>query len=1044
MSVKVFISYGEEDYKTAKRLYDDLKASGFNPWMNKENILPGQKQKLEIHRAIQESSYFLILLSEKSLSNRGYFHKELKIALEILDEMPPFKIFILPVRLDACKPAYEILQGIQHTDLFPLYEKGFRQILRALESQGDEKENRRFVDKSVLETLAEVMMTTEKQLKELRHAYESGMIDKGTYEAALKGFNIDIQDGDSFDIESGKDTAVAKNNFKVGKISVYNEKTGSNTLWGILWDILRKRKETDEKEINEIENIIDPTQTPSKLAKYYVKPNVQDENPANYDNESSNIGQKPAVKFIDNFSKGLNRNRQMIILSDAGMGKSSLLVMLKLRHLKTFWPKKKDYILKKLGETTLQEVDQLKNKSGKILLLDALDEDPNAHGKVKDRLKEILKETENFFMVIITCRTQFFPKVSDDLMKREGFFRIGEFTCSVKYLSSFSDDNVNKYLSKLFPKYYFFTDKKKVEKAMIAIGKMGELSCRPLLLSHIEDLMDSPLIEINSNEYDIYDALVRSWLFREERKLKNEGISGISEKNLLKACIILATIMQIRQIKRISEKDLREITEKQLTEVSPIKELEIKGRSLINCNSEGDYRFSHYTIQEFCVAKLLLEKSVFNPKGNIPLTDFIFRQILTFGKAPNFIPQLDFNDLNFNNFKLKGLKLPGANLQKADLSGADLTGADLSNADLSESNLSRVNLSGADLSGADLNKADFSGVDLSSLDLKNVNLSGAYLSKADFNNLDFSELDLSNSNLLINAMHADTVLEPKRRVEAGNVLSELGDARFNPDMWYLPDDEYLGFVKISAGKFIMGSEQSHIEALIEKKDDDSIIKLLKSELHQHTVELSEYWIARYPVTVAQYKAFLEDTDQKADEDWQAENKVANHPVVMVTWTDAVKYCEWLTEKLKDRGWHVLLPTEAQWEKAARGTKRYIYSWGNDEIDPNRANFMDTRIGKTSPVGCFPKGKSPYELTGMIGNVWEWCQDAPREYSYETVTNPFGSEGTDRVARGGGWTTGARNCRSTYRIRRGPADRIMDQGFRLIVTMPDRVNQTTLC
>ncbi|MCP4344501.1 MAG: SUMF1/EgtB/PvdO family nonheme iron enzyme [Desulfobacterales bacterium] len=1034
MSAKVFISYGEEDYEIAKRLYDDLKDSGFNPWMNKENILLGQKQKLEIRRAIQESSYFLILLSEKSLSDRGYFHKELKIALEILDEMPPDKIFILPVRLDTCKPAYEILQGIQHTDLFPLlYEKGFRQILRALGFQGDEKENRRFVGKSVLETLAEVMMTTEKQLKEL----ESGIIDKGTYEAALKGFNIDIQDGDSFDTESEKDTAVI---FKAEKI-VYNEEISRNTLWGILWGIFRKRRATYKKEINEIEDVIDDP--PLELAKYYVEPDVQDVNPANYDDEISNIGLKPVMKLIDNFSKGFNRDyKQMLILSDAGMGKSSLLVMLKLRHLKTFGPKKKDYILKKLGETTLQEVAQIENRSGTILLLDALDEDPDAHGRVRDRLTEILGTTQNFFRVIITCRTQFFPKVSDDLMKREGFFRIDEFSCPVKYLSFFSDDKVKQYLSKRFPKYYFFTDKKKVEKAMIVIDKMGSLRCRPLLLSYIEDLMDSPLIEINSNEYDIYNALVRSWLFREKRKPKNKGIS---EENLLKACIILATIMRIRQKRRISEKDLVKIINNQIAEVSPIKKLEMKGRSLINCNSEGDYGFSHYTIQEFCIAKLLLEEPVFNPKGNIPLTDFIFRQILTFGKSPNFIPQLDFKDLIFNNFKLKGLKLPGANLQRMDLSGADLTGADLSNADLSESNLSRVNLSGANLSGANLNKADFSGVDLSSLDLKNVNLRGAELSKADFNKLDFSELDSSNSNLLINAMHADTVLEPKRRVDAGNVLSELGDPRFNPDMWYLPDDKYLGFVKIPAGKFIMGSEQAHIEALtaLTKKNDD-IIKLLKSELHQHTVELSEYRIARYPVTVAQYKAFLDDTDQKADDDWHTENEVANHPVVMVAWNNAIAYCEWLTEKLKDRGWHVLLPTEAQWEKAARGTKGYIYSWGNDEIDPNRANFRDTRIGKTSPVGCFPKGRSPYELTDMIGNVWEWCQDAPREYSYETVTNPFGSEGTDRVARGGGWTTGARSCRSTYRIRRGPADRIMDQGFRLIVTMPDRVNQTTLC
>ncbi len=150
---KVFISYGEKDYKIAKRLYDDLKASGFDPWMNKENILGGCNRKLEIRRAILESSYFLVLLSEKSLSDTGYFHKELKTALEMLEETPPSGMFILPVRLDACKSAYENLQNIQHTDLFPSYEEGLRQILRALETPGDEKESRRFADKNALGTL---------------------------------------------------------------------------------------------------------------------------------------------------------------------------------------------------------------------------------------------------------------------------------------------------------------------------------------------------------------------------------------------------------------------------------------------------------------------------------------------------------------------------------------------------------------------------------------------------------------------------------------------------------------------------------------------------------------------------------------------------------------------------------------------------------------------------------------------------------------------------------------------------------------------------
>ncbi len=176
MSAKVFISYRGEDYEIAKRLYDGLKAVGFNPWMDREDILIGQNRKIEIRQAIQESSYFLVLLSEKSLSDRGYFHKELKTALEILDEIPPSDIFILPVRLDACKSVYENLQDIQHTDLFPSYDEGFRQIVRVLESPGDEKESRCFADKRVLEKLAGIRVESGRDSVFAKDSGKAGIV----------------------------------------------------------------------------------------------------------------------------------------------------------------------------------------------------------------------------------------------------------------------------------------------------------------------------------------------------------------------------------------------------------------------------------------------------------------------------------------------------------------------------------------------------------------------------------------------------------------------------------------------------------------------------------------------------------------------------------------------------------------------------------------------------------------------------------------------------------------------------------------------------
>jgi len=269
-------------------------------------------------------------------------------------------------------------------------------------------------------------------------------------------------------------------------------------------------------------------------------------------------------------------------------------------------------------------------------------------------------------------------------------------------------------------------------------------------------------------------------------------------------------------------------------------------------------------------------------------------------------------------------------------------------------------------------------------------------------------------------------LTPKERVAAGNALSRIGDPRFDPGNYYLPADKDMGFVTVPAGEFLMGSDK--------KKDSEAF----DSELPQHSVRLSEYKIARYPVTVAQYKVFAKETGLNLDGTWKRYNTIDNHPVVSVSWNDSVKYCEWLTKKLKEKGmdcW-ISLPTEAQWEKAARGTGGHIYPWGNETIMPDRANYLDTGIGTTSPVGCFPGGAGVYGLKDMIGNVWEWCYDWYGSYSPGAVNDPVGpSEGDDRVLRGGSWLHYAQYCRSAMRSRYEPGSRDHNLGFRLLRSYP---------
>jgi formylglycine-generating enzyme required for sulfatase activity len=285
---------------------------------------------------------------------------------------------------------------------------------------------------------------------------------------------------------------------------------------------------------------------------------------------------------------------------------------------------------------------------------------------------------------------------------------------------------------------------------------------------------------------------------------------------------------------------------------------------------------------------------------------------------------------------------------------------------------------------------------------------------------------------------ADEVLEPKERAEAGDTLGRLGDPRFREDAWYLPDEPLLGFVEISEGSFVMGSEAR------------------EREQPQHKLTLPTYYIARYPVTVAQFRAFVEDSGYEP-RDSDSLRGVDNHPVRYVTWYDALAYCDWLTQKLREwektpeplatllreDGWVVTLPSEAEWEKATRGSEdNRRYPWGK-ETDPNRANYDDTGIGTTSAVGCFPGGGSPCGAEDLSGNVWEWTRslwgtswsEPDFGYPYDPADGRENLEAGDdvrRVLRGGSFDYTAVFVRCAARGRWNPYFRLRNFGFRVVV------------
>ncbi len=252
---------------------------------------------------------------------------------------------------------------------------------------------------------------------------------------------------------------------------------------------------------------------------------------------------------------------------------------------------------------------------------------------------------------------------------------------------------------------------------------------------------------------------------------------------------------------------------------------------------------------------------------------------------------------------------------------------------------------------------------------------------------------------------------PDGRVAVGNTLAGLGDPRFRSDAWSLPAEPLLGFVEVPAGEFLMGS------------DPERDVGAHADEQPRHPVRLSRFFIGRYPVTVAQFAAFVAESGYEPSDPDRLQGR-ANHPVISVTFDNALAYCDWLGKNLqgwdetpeplagllRNGGYRITLPSEAEWERTARGTDGRVYPWGDDPPQVRHANYAATNIGGTSPVGAFPDGASTCGCLDMAGNVWEWTRSAWGQSSKEPdFPYPYASgDGREALALG----------RNTYRVLRG--------------------------
>ena len=371
-------------------------------------------------------------------------------------------------------------------------------------------------------------------------------------------------------------------------------------------------------QAQELDRLRDEFVDPEELARFYVQPHTQDRNPANEHQDGLlSVARQPAFERVNEFFQGdppleKDGRHQMFILSDAGMGKTSLLLMIKLMHLIRFWPPGYNCELLKLGDDTMDKVAAMPDKGDTVLLLDALDEDRQAWQRIRERLLDLLHASEDFRRVIISSRTQFFPDMEPEAYGRSEIRVLDGYHCPVLYLSPFNDQQVNEFIEKKIPLHWSdqlcFRAKavqEERERAHHLIRQMDSLRMRPMLLVHIDKLLAVKEEETRIwNGYTVYDALMEKWLDREVRKLRKQHRNTETlprREDLLIVCIRVAEWMQRQGVRVISRQELECLISADGVH-SWLEKFQPEGRSLLNRNSDMHFRFSHYTIQEFLLA----------------------------------------------------------------------------------------------------------------------------------------------------------------------------------------------------------------------------------------------------------------------------------------------------------------------------------------------------------------------------------------------------------------------------------------------------------
>jgi hypothetical protein len=371
-------------------------------------------------------------------------------------------------------------------------------------------------------------------------------------------------------------------------------------------------------------------ETIHQSTKHYIRPKCSNIDPAQEEEPRQALMATRESLFdkIDYFIDHGSSKRHLLILADSGTGKTSLVLNYYAYNYRQRASRCHNLLLVYLGFTDADnQIREHENKKETIIFLDALDEDTKAIDNHRTRIRELMEMCRDYRRVIITCRTQFFPN-DEEVPVETGIARLGPRKAGEKgeyefwklYISPFDDNDINLYLQKRFPVWRLGDRNKAQELAF----QVKSLSARPMLLAHIPDVVKSDTSITQS--YQLYQLMVDAWLERESSWVKKSYLREYSER----LSVNLYVCREKRGMERIPYNELVQLARDWNID---LPQWQLSGRSLLNRDAQGNYKFAHRSIMEFLFVNRLLKRDI-NCNGIIltdQMKDFLIERILPEG-----------------------------------------------------------------------------------------------------------------------------------------------------------------------------------------------------------------------------------------------------------------------------------------------------------------------------------------------------------------------------------------------------------------------------